>query len=826
MQLLKEKYDVVVCGGGLAGVCAAIASARNGASTCILQDRPVFGGNSSSEIRVYPQGAANYHAYARETGVISELLIEERAVNHEPNHHNGRANSVWDMLLYDKVMSTPNLSFHLNTTVYEASLGDDSEIRVLKARIANAEVELAIRAEVFIDCTGDGIVAALAGCAWSMGTEGRAEFGEPHAPVEASGEVMGSSIHFRAKDMGRPVPFKAPDWACHYDDPDVFRKGGRPLNDPEGGFWWIELGVPWNTIAENETIRHELTRHVLGIWDYMKSKDPDMRLKAMNYAIDWIGQVPGKRESRRIHGPVMLTELDMLNHTVFNDEIAYGGWYIDLHKAGGLLAEYSEQAAAEGHESAYMNKSYVPPYGIPLRCLIAKGVPNLLLAGRNISVTHVALGSTRVMGTTALLGQAAGTAAAIAIDRGESVNALSGEAIGQLKQRLLRDDMFLLHTVNEDEADLARRATITASSELLIGEAAPAAGSGRFQPDRLVPGGTGSMSDSSSTPRGAVLDNPADDRLRLTARRGQWIATSTGRIDSLAICVSNRSGEPQVVEASLVQVDHIWDYAMDSKETLARTTLSVPPGDSQWLEWPVKAMLPPTTASHQYVRLELGPNEDLVWHAAGEVMPGMTAAYDTGAGTMRRFGDGETMSFRISPPQVPYPASHVISGVARPYRSTNLWRSAPLRTVAGIDTPSGMASRVESGNDASSGMVGAVAYGKSACKETRADDHSQWLELAWPQPVGIREIRLTFAGNLLRDYRFYEPLSCDASVVRTYRASAWVDGEWRVLAEVEGNYQRLRSHQVEPVTTRRLRICVYETNGDPCASIFECRVYG
>ena len=127
MRHIEEAYDVIVCGGGLAGVCAAIAAARNGARTCILQDRPEFGGNSFSEIRVFSQEAANFHAYARETGIISEQLIEERAVNHEPNQDNGRTNSVWDMLLYDKVISTPNLSFHLNTSMYAVRKGIHNE---------------------------------------------------------------------------------------------------------------------------------------------------------------------------------------------------------------------------------------------------------------------------------------------------------------------------------------------------------------------------------------------------------------------------------------------------------------------------------------------------------------------------------------------------------------------------------------------------------------------------------------------------------------------------------------------------------------------------
>src|SRR5690606_32011390 len=136
---------------------------------------------------------------------------------------------------------------------------------------ANAETELTITSKTFIDCTGDGVIADLAGNEWRMGSEGRDEFNEPHAPLQASGDTMGNSIHFKAKDMGRPVPFQAPDWAVKHDDPDFFYKQGRPPYDVRGGYWWIEIGVPWHTIYHAEDIRHELTRHALGIWDWIKN---------------------------------------------------------------------------------------------------------------------------------------------------------------------------------------------------------------------------------------------------------------------------------------------------------------------------------------------------------------------------------------------------------------------------------------------------------------------------------------------------------------------------------------------------------------------------
>lgn len=757
MRRLAETFEVVVCGGGLAGVCAAIAAARTGARTCIVQDRPVFGGNSSSEIRVYPQGAAYYHAFARETGIISELLIEERALNHESNHTSGRMNSVWDLVLYDKIVNTPNLTFYLNTSVYEVRLGEDGGIKAVLARIANAETELELGSQIFIDCTGDGIVAQLAGCSWRMGTEAREEFGEPHAPAAASMDVMGSSIFFRAKDVGRPAPFKAPAWAYSYDDPDVFYKGGRIPHDPEGGYWWIELGVPWNTITDQEALRHELTRHVLGIWDFMKNKDERMMEKTQNYALDWIGQVPGKRESRRIMGRYLLTETDLVNQTVFADEVAFGGWYVDLHRAGGLLAEYSEQTAVEGQQSHYMKKSYVGPYGIPMRCLLAKDVPNLLLAGRNISVTHAALGSTRVMGTTALLGQAAGTAAAMACSGGLELSRFAEEGAAEVQQRLLRDGCFLLHAVNQDDKDWARIAAVAASSEARLEQAAPDEG--------VEPGDAAARED------------------RLAQMRGQWIAIGPDGLESVSVYVSNFTGETQWLDAALVAVEHIWDYRREGKEVLAGTRLAVPPGKGQWIRWQLDRPLPGRREAG-YIRLELGPQPELVWHRAKEPAPGMPAAYDMGAGRLRRLGNGMSLSFAVEPPQEAYSAAQIASGVTRPYRSMNMWRSDP-----GSSLP-------------------------------------QWLELSWEEAVSIARVQITFANLMLRDYKFYPPFHRNPECARDFSLEAWVDGQWRQLVRVEDNYQTLCSLELpSPVMTAKLRLIIHAVNGADSAMVSEIRVY-
>ncbi|QJD87928.1 FAD-dependent oxidoreductase [Cohnella herbarum] len=755
MRIVEEQYDIVVCGGGLAGFSAAVAAARHGAKVCLVQDRPVFGGNSSSEIRVPPQGAASFHAYARETGIISELLIEERALNHEsPIFDNGYINSVWDMVMYDMAVKTPGLTFRLNSTVTDVVMSDERTVETVIARVGHAETELHLRGTTFIDCTGDGIVAALAGCKWRYGTEGRDEFGEPHAPDQASDAVMGSSIHIKAKNVGHPVPFAAPDWAVRYEDPDFFWKRGRGVN-PYSGFWWLELSLPWHTIHDNETLRHELTRHVLGVWDYIKNRDPVLREEAQNYALDWIGQVPGKRESRRIIGEYLMTEHDPLRKTVFPDEVAFGGWFIDLHEPGGLMAEYSEKSAVEEQgDQTYMAKSYVGPFGIPLRILIAKDMNNLMMAGRNVSVTHAALGAVRVMGTTAVMGQAAGTAAALAVKGGFHVREVPERNIGDVQQALLRDGCFLPNAVNDDPDDLARKASVRASSAAKLAPVGP------------VPG-----------------RNESDSRQdALTATRGQWIAIGADRIDSLSVCLSNDSDTAQHIEARIYAVDHLWDYRCEPGLPLASTVLSVPPGLEHWAEWNVNLDVRELRGS--YVRLDLLANPFVGWHSSTSIEPGHVSAYEIGEGKMRKFGQGVMMSLKVEPPQACYEASNVLSGVSRPYRYTNLWRSDPAQQLP------------------------------------------QWLELTWEQPIELGVIELTFPGQLLRGYMLYPAFYKDPQCPKDVAIEASVDGRWIVLAKLLGNYQRRRVVTLDtPVTTDRLRVVIQATNGDLSAAIYEIRCY-
>lgn len=771
MKYEEKSYDVVVVGAGLAGVSAAIAAARHGASTCLVQDRPVLGGNSSSEIRVTPHGAAAFHGYARETGIVSEALIEERATNHETITENGWTNSVWDLALYDMVIRTEDLDLMLNTTVEGVITGAGNAITAVNARVGHAERVYQLSAETFIDSTGDGTVAALAGADWRTGTEPREEFGEPHAPERGTDEVMGSSLHFKTVDTGRPIEFHAPEWAVKYEDPSFFYDAGRVPKTLKSGYWWIEIGPPFDTIYDNERIRHELTRHILGIWDYIKNRDENLRERAANLALDWVGQVPGKRESRRIRGKSLLNENELIERKQFPDEVAFGGWYVDLHTLGGLLADTSEPLNARKLDptSDYGASTNVGPFGIPLAIMLAEQVPNLMMAGRNVSATHAAMGSIRVMSTGALMGQATGTAAALARSTGSSLAEITRDRIHDLQQELLRDGVFLPNRRNEDPADLALEADVVASSEEAMQ-------------------GVGPSSADWLNDLGQWTDHPVFPATgRLEHRTAQWVALGDRQdLESLELCLSSLDDGPQQVRASLYAVEDIWDYRTEAGDPLAVATLDIPSSDPTWIAWDLAEVETASLPRHGYVRVDLEANPAVEWHMAGTVQPGNIAGYEASPGRYRRFGGGTTMSFTVQPPQRCYPAENVINGVTRPHRFTNTWRSDPVKPLP------------------------------------------QSIALSWDRPEEIAQIQLTFAGHLLREYHAYPPQYRDPQTPRDYSIQILDEtGTWEKIARVKGNYTTRNVHTLErPVTTSALRVVVTATNGDPSASIYEIRCYG
>jgi len=422
--------DFCVVGGGMAGLCAAVAAARRGAKTILIHERPVLGGNASSEIRMHICGAHGSHN--RETGILEEIALENMHRNPHRNY------SIWDSVLYQFAAFQPGLHLVLNCSVNGVAM-EGSRIASVRGWQLSTQSWVNVKAKVFADCSGDSILAPLTGAEFRWGREAASEFGEDIEPPVADKKTMGLSCLLQAKASPRETSFVAPAWAHVFPKGDPIldlknEKGhyyrGHALGRETCNFWWIESGGEQDSIDDSESIRHELQKIVWGVWDHIKNQDDHGCAKI---DLDWVGSLPGRRESRRYVGDHILTQNDVRGDSRFPDLVAYGGWSMDDHHPAGFRYP--------GHPTTFHPAP--SPYGIPYRCLYSKNIENLMFAGRNISTTHAALSSCRVMATCALLGQAVGTAAALATAAGLTPRQVGQQKIAELKQALMDDDCYL-----------------------------------------------------------------------------------------------------------------------------------------------------------------------------------------------------------------------------------------------------------------------------------------------------------------------------------------------------------------------------------------------
>ena len=468
-KVKNAEYDVVVIGGGMSGICAALAAARHGARTALVHDRHVLGGNASSEIRMHICGASENLAKPdlEESGILHEIMLDNKSRNDYYNF------SIWDMVLFSTVKRQKNLTVYLSTAMESCEMGEGSTIRSIDAYQLTTETHWKISGKVFIDCTGNATLGYYAEAEFRTGSEGRDEFGEPDAPGQPNKERMGNTLLFKAVDRGHPVAFKKPDFARTFTEEELkyrthsavhgaqikgevdkayVRMTSFSTSSVDYGYWWIELpGETDDIIDEYEQIRDELVSCIYGIWDHLKNGGDH---GAENYDLEWVGMLPGSREGRRLIGDYILNENDILSNRQFEDAVAYGGWPMDIHTAKGLY-DFDELPSRV--------ISFDGAYTIPYRSYYSKDISNLMMAGRDISASKMAMGSTRVMGTCAVGGQAVGTAAALCIKYDCDPRGAQ-EHMRELQQMLLKDDAYIPGIWNEDPKDLARRAKVTATS--------------------------------------------------------------------------------------------------------------------------------------------------------------------------------------------------------------------------------------------------------------------------------------------------------------------------------------------------------------------------
>ena len=636
-----KKYDVLVIGGGLAGLCAALAAARQGADVAIIHNRPVFGGNSSSEIRVPPAGAVMHNPYGRETGIIHELMLEDRARNHM-TVGTGHANAVWDMVLYDAVRQQKNLEVFFNTNIHHVKRDGARMISVMGDQLGS-EIQWEILGKLFIDASGDGVVGTAAGVPFRVGQESRDEYGESFAPTQQWAHSLGSSLHFRALDTRKPAPFVAPDWAIKYPTEDSLKYRSHH-GDFDSGYWWIEVGFPYDTIDDNEKLRDVILAHVLGVWDHIKNHC-ELKDRAVNFALDWIGMVPGKRESRRFIGDHVLTQQDIQARKLFDDRVGFGGWEIDDHTKQGITDVNQKPSFNGVNHRLY----FLTPYSVPLSCMTTSKIENLIFAGRVLSASRLAFNSLRVMKTLAALGEAAGVAAATIAHHDNPSTQMFKEYIEPIQQTLLRSGVYIPRLGNMDQLDQAPKATITASSRSPLS----------MQPD-----------DS-----GLVLDQPL----------AQLIPVGDAGVTQVRTWLANRSSQAVAISAALIPAVDIWDLSSlpnDLKQQPIELNACVQADYQGWVTWELPSDVALKKGLYWLMLRPVG--NELTWCYANPIPHGLTAARFK----MERwwfapdaYVPWQTMAIQVDPDPDYYAPENIISGVTRPEGGSNLWQSDPAQPL-------------------------------------------------------------------------------------------------------------------------------------------------
>lgn len=743
--------DLTVVGGGIAGICAAVAAARQGLDTVLVNDRPVLGGNSSSEVRVWINGATGgtHNRYVREGGIVEEICLENRARNPDGNA------DLWDMVLHDLCANQAHLTVHLNLLIDDISC-EGNTVEWVGGTQNMSETSFRFESPYFVDATGDGVLAKETGAEWLMGREGTSAYDEIAAPPEPDNKTLGSSIMFYSERRDEPIEYTPPDMAHDFKDnpPQILAQRADP-DDRRCLYWWIEYGgqAEIDPIKDNEEIRDELWAIVYGAWDYIKNSGAFPEKQVEDLALEWTGKIPGKRESRRFMGDYVLTEGDLIHQRSFDDTVAHTGWSIDLHPPAGF---YDDQG--RGSEHWHLDG----PAQVPYRILYPEGADNLFLAGRHVSASHVAFGSLRVQKTLGALGQAVGTAASLALQDGLSPAAVGEERIHELQQTLLREDQWVMGRANDDPTDLAREATVTASSH---------------QPTAV---------------------RQSDTTVPLTDPLGIHLSTDE-HVDSIKLLVEGEADT--TVTAEVYSEERPENYVPN--DLRRETHLDVPEGNREWVELPVDTDPGPGEG----LFLVLRENELVRLHASKRRLPGVILGERSVGRHHGLVPDDHQRQVRWDPmdctpcvalvpdPDLYAPAA-VVDGVSRPHGVPHCWCSEQFAQTQSDH-------RVE--------------------PKTPVWLELSWPDPLAIDTVQLTfNSRLTYRDNPLTPMQS----PAFPEIVRSYRIQRGGGDARTTIASVTGNYQRFRRHTFDPVETDTLRIAIDETNGAHVAQVFEIRVYG
>ena len=746
-------YDFVITGGGFPGVCCAIEAARAGLKTALITNRGFIGGNSGAEIRCPVDGAdgeQQFNFSSRETGLIEEIRLLNLYRNKEGNPYR------WDMTVMDLLAAEKNLDLYLNTCI--DTVNGEGHIETVSGIQTTTEKRFTFHAPLFCDNTGDGTVSALAGCSYEEGSEAKETYGEKIAGDEKTDAVLLGTLTFNTKDTGKKVPFHAPDCAFDMEKSGILAHREIPVQMFERFVWFYETGAGLDQVGESEDVARAHRELVYSIWDHIK-KHPE-QYHAENYDFEFISPFVGKRESRRINGLYTLTESDVWNQTDFPDAAGYGGWAIDLHSPKGFFGEDPE------NWWVYLKGIYP----IPLRTAIVKDCDNLFVIGRCFSVSHVALGSARLTATLATVGQAVGIAAAICREKGISPHEFGAEETEELHKRQWKADQTVIGYKNEDPADLALTARVTAS------------GSRRFLMEKEC--------------LWFPLDTVYGQSMPVTPSVQQVsFRYKAGKNSSLSVSVY-RSAKPQ-------------NYG---PETLLKSfSLDLPATgeEGEWFTLPLSDL--GLSEEFIFILFDGNGNRDLSLAAGADRLPGVAALmqkenpipnmvnYETLTKLpfewmklgvpleLRKYSTAAqpnlnyAFCFRIDPEPSFYSPENVTNGYLRQYRKPNVW----------------------------------VAPGVK----------DEWIELSFEKKP-LSELMVTFDSNLNFRIRNLKPYDFNvmSEIVRDYEI--WIhDEEWCLFREVSGNFQRVNRIPLCGVSADGIRLVIKATNGCENAGIYNISIY-
>ena len=767
MDMQKLKTDVVVIGAGLAGICAAIAAAREGCSVILLEKYVVLGGNSSTDAGVHPSGAHRFHTFSAETGIIEELTETAAwfgAKTATPDMHYN-ISPMWDTLLF-QTLKEAGVQVLRSHFAKEPVMDGKRIAGLIVEDTGTYHTKYIEVGTAVIDSSGDGSISALAGAEYKMGRESRDLYGERLAPETESPVTMGSSLVGMIRNVGHPVEFipppGTPDFHPGYSENPGLRPGD---GDYQYFFFPVETGGNHNTIEDELQIYETATMCIYSAWNHIKNgRDKEY---AKNWELSWLGSRLCKRESRRFIGDYVLTQPDLESGRIFDDAIGYGGFALDIH--------YPRPEKPDYVKIVYF--SIPPVYTIPYRSIYSKDVENLFFASRLMSVSHIAHGSVRLQRTLSTIGQAAGTAAAMCKKSSCTPRDIYKNHITELQQRLLLNDASVPSVKNLDENDLAKKARISATSERIYKAVRTDAWVDLSSPAGIMLWDWAERLDSISFKIKNETENPIPLKARLLLRRYPQMYKEHREHNPSAFKYEKRVNE--------------FEWGFDNRKEIFEeiaVSESIAEHGEHFTAFSFNISL--------IKKDECMDEERYIMAVESEAESGIKMAVEDEFYDFARFltdtgneyeAQARCPVFEISPAPVYAEAANLTNGVNRrfSYNPVRMWQSDPGQTLP------------------------------------------QSVTFTWEKSQDVAMVQITF-DSLQRTYREM-PLDCGKRVsdflVRDYEIEAYINGEWVMVGQAEDNYRRFRRHTFDEIKTDKIRLNIKKTWGTN-ARIYEVRIYG